>query len=73
MAPKPSIEQRLAKRLRALRAEMGLSQMDLVRDHGWNLSHYQKLERGVIDPKLTTLVRLAKDFGVTLAEMLKDF
>jgi len=70
---KLSIEQRLAKRLRALRAESGLSQMDLVRDFGWNLSHYQKLERGVLDPKLSTLVRLAKDFGITLAELLTDF
>jgi len=47
--------------------------MDLVRDFGWNLSHFQKLERGVLDPKLSTLVRLAKDFGITLAELLTDF
>jgi len=64
--------ERLSRRLRALRQEQGLSQMDLVRDHGWSLSHYQKLERGVLDPRLSTLARLADSFDITLAELLED-
>jgi hypothetical protein len=48
-----------------------MSQMDVVRDHGWTLSHYQKLERGVLDPRLTTIVALAEVFEVDPADLLK--
>ena len=61
---------RLAARLRQVRAERGLSQLDMVRKYAWSLSHYQKLERGVLDPKLSTLVRLAECFGVTVSDLL---
>ena len=46
--------------------------MDMVRDHGWSLSHYQKLERGTLDPRITTVVALAESFGVEPSELL-DF
>ncbi len=49
-----------------------MSQMDFVRDHGWSLSHFQKLERGVLDPRLTTLVALAEALEVELGQLL-DF
>ena len=70
MAEDGGAQARLAARLRQLRAERGLSQLDMVRKHAWSLSHYQKLERGVLDPKLSTLVRLAECFEVTVAELL---
>jgi transcriptional regulator with XRE-family HTH domain len=59
-----------ARRLRALRIERGLSQMDMVRDHGWSLSHYQKLERGVVDPRLSTILALAEALGVEPGKLL---
>lgn len=46
--------------------------MDFVRDHGWTLSHYQKLERGVLDPRLTTIIALADALRVEPAKLL-DF
>jgi transcriptional regulator with XRE-family HTH domain len=71
MPKKQPLQARLARRLRELRDEHGLSQMDMVRDYGWSLSHYQKLERGVLDPRITTLERLAEEaYGLTLAELL---
>lgn len=59
------IQTRLAKRLRTLRAEHELSQMD-----GFSLSHFQKMDRGVLDPRLTTLEKLADAFGTTVCELL---
>jgi transcriptional regulator with XRE-family HTH domain len=63
---------RLGQRCRALRTERGLSQMDMVRHFEISLSHYQKIERGVLDCRLSTLHRLAEAFEVTLAQLLED-
>jgi transcriptional regulator with XRE-family HTH domain len=68
--PKP-LEKRLGERCRKLRHKAGLSQLDLVRDHGFSLSHYQKIERGTLDARLSTLVKIADAFGVTLSELLR--
>lgn len=45
--------------------------MDMVRLYGWTLSYYQRVERGVLDVKLSTADRLARCFGVTLAELMR--
>jgi transcriptional regulator with XRE-family HTH domain len=45
--------------------------MDVVRNHEFSLSHLQKVERGVLDPRLSTLKKLADAYGVTLAELLE--
>ena len=66
-----TVQARFARRLRELRQTKGLSQMDMVRDHGWSLSHFQKLERGVVDPRLTTIVALAEALGVDPRELLE--
>jgi transcriptional regulator with XRE-family HTH domain len=62
---------RLGKRCRKLRQERRLSQLDMVRNFEFSLSHYQKIERGVLDPRLSTLARLAECFKVSLSELLK--
>jgi transcriptional regulator with XRE-family HTH domain len=59
-------------RCRKLRLAAGLTQV-AVSEHGaFSLSHYQKLERGVLDPQLTTLLRLAEVFGVQPRELVED-
>lgn len=68
---KKSLEKRIGERCRSLRHRAGLSQLDMVRDYGFSLSHYQKIERGVLDPRLSTLVKLAHAFGVSLSEMVR--
>lgn len=67
-----SLERRLGLQCRKLRHECGLSQLDMVRNHGFSLSHYQKIERGVLDPRLGTLKRIADAFGVTLSELVHE-
>ncbi len=66
------LQRRLADRCRALRAERKLSQLDMVRQFEFSLSHYQKIERGVLDPRMSTLHRLAESFDVALSELLED-
>ena len=34
--------------------------------------HLQKIERGTLDPRLSTLKKLADAYGVTLSTLLKD-
>ena len=65
------VRRRFARRCRALRKRRKLSQLDMVRHHDFSLSHYQKLERGVLDPRLSTLEKLAEAFGVSLSVLLK--
>ena len=62
---------RLGKRCRQVRKDRGLSQLDMVRDHGFSLSHYQKVERGALDARLSTLQRVADAFGMDVSELLR--
>lgn len=70
MSEGKDLQKRLAKRCRALRKRRRLSQMDIVRHFDFSLSHYQKIERGALDPRLSTLKKLAECFKVTLSELL---
>ncbi|HEU4727707.1 MAG TPA: helix-turn-helix transcriptional regulator [Kofleriaceae bacterium] len=62
---------RFGKRCRVLRTRRKLSQLDMVKLHGWTLSHYQKIERGALDVRLTTLAKLASGFGVSLETLMR--
>lgn len=61
----------LGKRCRALREKRGLSQLDVTRNFDFSLSHYQKIERGELDPRFTTLRKLAEVYSVSLSELLR--
>jgi transcriptional regulator with XRE-family HTH domain len=65
-----SLRVRFGKRCRKLRHQAGLSQLDMVRDHGFSLSHYQKIERGALDPRLSTIVKIAESFGISISELV---
>ena len=43
----------------------------VVRQFEFSLSHYQKIERGVLDPRLTTLAKLAQVYNVSVSVLLK--
>lgn len=68
---KESLQVRFGRKCFALRRRRKLSQLDMVRWHGWDLSHYQKIEKGTIDVKLSTLGRLAEAFGVSLSALTR--
>lgn len=71
VARKLPLEKRLGARVREVRQAKRLSQMDMVRDHEWTLSHWQKIERGDLDPRLSTVMRVAESLGITVGELLK--
>lgn len=45
--------------------------MDVVKNSDITLSHLQKVERGALDPRLSTLKKLAEAYGVTLSSLLR--
>lgn len=63
---------RFGKRCKQLRLQAGLSQLDMVRHHDFSLSHYQKLERGDLDARLSTVMKLAKAYGVEVERLVQD-
>ena len=66
-----SLAERFGNRCRKLRHRAGLSQLDMVRVHGFSLSHYQKIERGTLDPRLSTMRKIADSFGISLSELVR--
>lgn len=65
----PALQKRLARRVRELREAGGLRQEDLE-SFGLAWKTIQKLEYGETDPKLSTLLKLCRAFGLTLPELL---
>ena len=61
---------RLTMRLKALRAERGLTQKALAKKVGITREHLARLEAGQHDPPLSTLTRLAKALKVKVANLL---
>jgi transcriptional regulator with XRE-family HTH domain len=61
---------RLAKRLKQLRAERGITQAVLARRAGVTLSYIGRLETGRHDPQLSTLTKLAKALKVRVGELV---
>jgi transcriptional regulator with XRE-family HTH domain len=66
---KPAFQKRLARRVRELRETAGLRQ-DELESYKLHWKTIQKLEYGITDPKLSTLLKLCRAFDVTLAELL---
>lgn len=64
--PEPSSEASrvLGSRIRDERLRLGLSQDDIANLAGMNVSNYGKIERGIGNPVLVTIVRLAVVLGI---------
>lgn len=60
-------ERRLLRELAARRVEMGLSQKIVARLMGTTQPALARLERGEIDPKLSTLERYAEALGQSIS------
>ncbi len=58
-------------KLKALRKERGWTQPVLARKAGVSPGYIARLETRRHDPKLSTLVKLAKAFGVPVAKLLE--
>jgi transcriptional regulator with XRE-family HTH domain len=65
------VRRRLGDRVRALRELDGRSQEALAHDAGMHRTYLGGIERGVRNPSLVNLERLADALGVSLATMFE--
>jgi transcriptional regulator with XRE-family HTH domain len=61
----------LGERLRDLRQKVACSQDEIANLAGMNVSNYGKIERGLGNPELHTIIRLAAVLGVDAAELVR--
>jgi transcriptional regulator with XRE-family HTH domain len=62
--------ERLAMKIKALRNERGWTQPVLAKKAGVSAGYLARLETSRHDPKLSTLVKIAKALGVPVTELL---
>ncbi len=62
---------RVARRVRARREALGMSQARLAQAAGISRGYLIRLEAGAQDPTLTVLANLAKTLKVTLATLVR--
>jgi transcriptional regulator with XRE-family HTH domain len=65
-----AFRQELGKRILELRQEMGLNQDEFAYKAGLHRSHIGQLENAHFNPRVTTLLRIAKALEVELWELL---
>lgn len=65
------VAKKLAVRLRQLRESKGLSQEDLAFQAGLGRSYYWRVEQGLINLTLETLVKLSNALSVEVAELFQ--
>jgi transcriptional regulator with XRE-family HTH domain len=66
-----AVLRRLAMKLKALRERRGLTQADLAKLAKVSPGYLARLETLRHDPKLSTLVKLARALGVPVGELLE--
>lgn len=64
-------EEAFAANLRRLRSARGYSQEDLAERTGLHASEISRLERGAREPRLGTIVKLARGLGVPAERLVK--
>jgi len=61
----------IARRLKALREDAGMSQQSLAVSAGLSVSLVSQIERGSrVDPRMSTITALAGALGITLDELV---
>ncbi|MBD3754700.1 MAG: helix-turn-helix transcriptional regulator [Gammaproteobacteria bacterium] len=65
------VRKKFGKQLRALREERGWSQEEFADRSGLHRTYVSAVERGVRNPTLSVLERLAKALGIKLSELLE--
>ena len=61
---------KFSENLRQLREKQGLTQKELAEELGISLRAYQYYERNEREPQLSTLIRIADYFDVSLDELV---
>lgn len=64
-----AITKRVAKKLKALRLERGLTQAKVAQNANMSTNYYAKIERGEVRPSIDIYERLAKSLKVTASDI----
>lgn len=64
---------RFGKRLKQIRVERKILQVDVAVAAGINPNHYSKIERGKVGIRMSTFEKLAKGFGFSLSKFWRVF
>lgn len=67
-----TISKKFGQKLKRVRIEKKMSQGDISRALGVHRSYISGLERGVRNPTLINLERIAKALGISTSELLKE-
>jgi ribosome-binding protein aMBF1 (putative translation factor) len=68
--PRPRLLARFGERVRAFRTAAEMSQADLAAAAGMRQPYVADIERGVINPTLTTIAALAAGLGVAMNDLV---
>ena len=66
------IRKRIGWNVKRLRAKLGLSQEDFATDSGFDRGYISGVERGVRNPSILVLERIAKALKVDVVELLDE-
>lgn len=74
MSPEPLSQAALifGSRVRSVRIELGLSQENVADLAQMHVTNYGKIERGVANPSLVTILRIASVLGVDIATLTSE-
>jgi len=60
----------IANNIKRLREDKGLMQKEVYNEIGLKPAHYNKLEKGLIEPSVEILDKLASFYGITIDEIV---
>ena len=60
----------LADNIKKLREDKGLMQKEVAAEIGLKPAHYNKIEKGIVEPSVDTLDKMALFYGVTIDEIV---
>lgn len=72
-ADKRKLQQAFGKTIGQLRLEQNISQAKLAERGNFNRTYISDLERGIKQPSLSTIVRLAYAFEMKSSELIEQF
>ncbi len=67
-----SAQKRLAHNLRTVRQISGISQEALAHEAGIDRTYVSQLERALVNPSLHVLVRISRELGVDVQQLLGE-
>lgn len=69
--PIPKVVVEFGKKIKELRTERKMSQMDVGAALGIDRENIRKYEKGIQEPKLSTVVKFAEVFNISFDELLQ--